>query len=770
MSEIINSNAAAGQRASKLTFGIELECVAIVPKRIAKQYGSIEQYVRSHLSNSQVKLPCTCEKEEHLRYLPIHDNEDDTTNDYWTLTNDMTVDMSAKQIGNDLIGSDYASLELISRVQKFEGTSSCPLSQKCPVTKEPLQWTWREEIKCFLDLLHEAFSEPGFCLLVNETTGFHVHLGQGDEGLPVNVVQGLLGAMTALERSFDQILPTYRISGSTGGTVPGMWSPNQHNPLPGVQVDGFHALYKPGLVDTEQDFDNRWCPAMSKTMIQHVHNQIWCKAKNIEPRKLQFTAPQNSPTGAAAADPVPAISAQTFKSIEQCLASFNVPSWLNFIKNASNIQELKDISSQDKYVALSLRGLGDRKNPNGPPTAEVRTHAGSLDFDEICAWVDLLCSIARWAEIVPKEGVFAYLLESWKNAEYNISDLATKVEASHSTFAHYSFVLADSSYPYVQHRFDTYTSPPLTFTDKLENLNRINEERRRKDFSRANVDEKIRWKLESGRYGQLHTSFLQAQPEPELFSRPEARFLHYTEESQKAWAEFLKDYYRVHRKVELSCKEPVDVSGAVSDDSSDSSSDTCSEISSGGVSVGDVEANVASDAESVAAGADDEEPGSISNDETHSDDSDDSEKSDDKSEAPIKSPVESLTDDESEDDFNREGWYGIHPMLANAYNDVPGQHLTHLEKTVISMPALPSPTTPNTVAFDELKTDTVLRIHNAISGAISIEALTAADMQDDVDNIIARAVESTKQMYVLKSVAMEKAIAKRHLKKKVSKE
>ncbi|KAI4718270.1 hypothetical protein E4T48_05481 [Aureobasidium sp. EXF-10727] len=762
MSEVINNNAAAGQRASKLTFGIELECVAIVPKRIAKQYGSIEQYVRSHLSNSQVKVPCTCEQKEHLRYLPFCDKEDNDTNEYWTLTNDSTVDLPDTQIGNDLVGSEYASLELISRVQKFEGVSSCPLKQKCAVSKETLQWSWREEIKCFLELLHEAFAEPGFCLLVNETTGFHVHLGQGNDGLPLNVVSGLMGAMTALERSFDQILPTYRISGSTSGCIPGMWAFNIDNALPGIQVDGFHALYKPGLIDADQDFDNRWCPAISKTMIQHVHDQIWCKAKNIQPRN-QFVAPQNSPTGAVA--PVPGIDAETAKSIEQYLASFNVPSWLNFIKNASSIQELKDMSSQDKYVALSLRGLGDRKNTNGPPTAEVRTHAGSLDIDEICAWVDLLCSIARWAEIVPKENAFAYLLESWKDAEYNIADLAVEVVASESTVDHYGCVLSECTDSYVQRRFEKYTSPPLTFTDKLENLNRVNEERRRKDFSRQDVDEKIRWKLESGRYGQLPTSFLQAQPDSELFSRPEARSLHYTEEGQKAWAVFLKDYYRVHRKVELSCKGSVEVSGAASDDSSDSSSDTSSEILSGGVKV-----NVASDAESVAAGADGGDIGSSSSDESDSDDSDDSENSDDKSDAPAKSPVKNTTDDDSEDDFNREGWYGIHPILANAYNNIPGQHLTHLENTVISMPALPSPTTPNMIAFDELKTDTVFRIHNAISDVVSVEALAAADMQDDVDNIIARAVESTKQMYVLKSVAMEKAIAKRHSKKKTSKE
>lgn len=773
MSNKTNNTTAAGQH---ITFGTELEFIAIVPRKTAMIHGSAENYVRSYLSNARVKLPCNkpgCQEGEHEFSMPIHDNIVDRTNDKWTLDIDTSVDLYDYELSSSLVPKEYGALELISRVQKFEGTSPCPTGQCYPCTGEVFEWSWRDEMKCFLEVLHEAFTGPGFCILVNETTGLHVHLGHGDNGLPLNVVQGLLGTMIALERSFDQVLPTNRISGAVS-TSTGLWAdPKMFEPLPGIQIDGFHALYKPGIVDSGKDFTNFFCPAISKTMFQYLHKQIKTKAEDNDPQKAPCVKLENSPTDDVV--PVPPLSAETAKSIGKDLLSFNVPSWLNMIENQSSIEEIKAMFWEDKYTALSLQGLGDRKPfYNGPRTAEVRTHAGSLDFEEISAWIDLLCSLTRWTEIGSMNNVFSYLLGSWSDAKYNICTLARDVGASESTVRHYSFVLHDD---YAQRRFEKYTSPPLLFTDNLENLNRVNEEQRRKLFSRKNVDEKIRWKLESGRYGSLLTSVLEAQPEPEVFSRPEAKFLHYNEESCKAYSEFLKDYYRAKRNLELTSKESVDGSGASSNVSSDISPD-------GGAMV-----TIDPDKDSVAAGADDGDCRSSSSEESEEsekfgesegsegsegseefEDSEDSENSDEESDKPVKSPVKDLTPNESEDDFNDEGWYGLHPGLARAYNDIPGQHLTHLENTVLGMPALPSPTTPNMLDFEELKTDTVARIQDAFFSAATIESLAAAKSKDEVENIIARAVETQKQMHVLKSVAQEKAIAKKYLNKKGRKE
>ena len=732
MSDINNNNAAAGQRAkSALTFGFELEFVAFVPRKTILQYGSVQQYLRSYLEHTRVSVPCKhsgCKEKAHEFYLPMQGGVDNDDYSRWQLDTDSTISKTREyEFTSELAGMDWEGLELISRVQKFEGISRCTTGQVHPCTGQPLEWSWREELEAFLQLLHEAVREPGFYAFVNNTTGLHVHLGHGDKCLPVKVAQGLLSTMTALERSFDQLLPARRISGPSYMSVPGLWTYKRFNPLPGINIEGFHSLYKPGLNDY-QDFYSQWCPALSEFMFRYVHRQIYHTATQTDPSRALTT----SPTDAAATAASVSISAETAKSIEQYMSSFNVPSWLNMIKERSSAQQLKDMMNTEKYAALSLRGLSDGDDRR-TTTVEVRTHAGSLDFDEISAWVDLLTSVTHWAEITPQEKVFSYLEMSWRDADYNICRLAREVGASDSTVAHYDGVLSSR---YAQSRFDKYTSSSSKFTGKLENLNRITEEQRRKDISRESVEEKIRQKLESGRYGQLPTSFLEAQPEPEIFSRPEAKFLHLSEEGQKAWKEFLKDYYRAERKLDLDPKNSVDDSDAAPAD--------------------DVKKDGASDSESVAAGAEDEETESSSDNE--SDDSDES----DKTVRPPKSPV-----NEPEIDF---GFYGIHPALANAYNSIPGQHLTHLEDTVRSMPAIPSPTLPDMAAFEELKADTVTRIHNAFLNQDMIAALAAAESKDEVARMLAGTVEADKQLHVLESCVAERALAQKYLNRKGKKE
>lgn len=134
----------------------------------------------------------------------------------------------------------------------------------------------------------------------------------------------------------------------------------------------------------------------------------------------------------------------------------------------------------------------------------------------------------------------------------------------------------------------------------------------------------------------------------------------------------------------------------------------------------------------------------------------------DKTIRPLKSPV-----NESEIDF---GFYGIHTALASAYNSIPGQHLDHLEQTVISMPALPSPTLPDMAAFEELKADTTTRIANAFLNPDMIAALAAAETKDEVARMLAGAVEADKQLHVLESCVAERALAQRYLNRKGKKE
>jgi hypothetical protein len=69
---------------------------------------------------------------------------------------------------------------------------------------------WKKELKAVLVVLYE-FSQSGIKILTNATTGFHVHIGFGDETVPLRTAKGVLQFCTAFEDRLDALYATDRI-------------------------------------------------------------------------------------------------------------------------------------------------------------------------------------------------------------------------------------------------------------------------------------------------------------------------------------------------------------------------------------------------------------------------------------------------------------------------------------------------------------------------------------------------------------------------------
>ncbi|KAK4539515.1 hypothetical protein LTR36_010860 [Oleoguttula mirabilis] len=80
---------------------------------------------------------------------------------------------------------------------------------------------WRSEIKAVLDILAglEA-SSKGCRFITNESTGFHVHIGNGDEKIPLRAAKNVYQLATAFERCFDLLHTAPRI---TPPKIDGPW-------------------------------------------------------------------------------------------------------------------------------------------------------------------------------------------------------------------------------------------------------------------------------------------------------------------------------------------------------------------------------------------------------------------------------------------------------------------------------------------------------------------------------------------------------------------
>lgn len=212
-----------------LTFGVELECIGFTPFSSPKSATQL----CSEILQQKVLIPCKhkCERGVHEWYLPVREEvvaeKSISTSSFsaWEIQRDTSIrlnDQEQKAVDRTAYNngaaysepdSKFEDIELVSRVLSFDQPTPCPRGQIYPCTKEPLEWQWREEIIAILEALQKGFSKPGYRIMVNGSTGLHVHLGHGPQGFRLDTVKGIVGGFVALERCLDSIMPINRIVG-----------------------------------------------------------------------------------------------------------------------------------------------------------------------------------------------------------------------------------------------------------------------------------------------------------------------------------------------------------------------------------------------------------------------------------------------------------------------------------------------------------------------------------------------------------------------------
>lgn len=467
------NNTAAGQRATikpnGITFGIELEFGAFIPKEIYPEddddnveLNRPEQYVRDCLTQTKVKLACNkpgCQNGEHEWRLPVTSEYIHSYN-AWIVDRDCSITLDPNtELLMATPGSTSGNMELISRVLNFDRPTPCPFKQTYPCTGEVLEWEWHNELRLVLEVLQRAFDRPGYRVFVNRSTGLHIHIGHSNLGLPVPVVQGMAGAFTALERCFDNILPTSRINGDFKQS-----DLEDNEPFPGLNTTGFSYKYNGSY--TCEDFVSWSRQASSKVMFDRVRKCIDAKYRgdDADQQSWDFVPCQQGWSIDRSADHVTPLTAAAAESIHEELLGFNVPAWLTMIQSRTTIDQLRALGFV-KSAVLNLANLEEPQHNNPAPklknknTAEIRMHAGSLDYNEISAWIDLTASLVRWCEVTPLDRGFSFLTDAWKNPKFTIVDPARELGARDTTINHYDSVLSeDSSEEYAKRRFEALTS------------------------------------------------------------------------------------------------------------------------------------------------------------------------------------------------------------------------------------------------------------------------------------------------------------------------
>ncbi|KAG9516515.1 hypothetical protein KCV07_g6823, partial [Aureobasidium melanogenum] len=330
MCSFIDTDYAAGQPSimENMTFGIEFEFLCFTPRDVSP---------KSHLSKvleEPVVLPCARCTQSHTWTLPVKSTLDGFVPAFstWTMHRDNTVKPSDDEEVHIPEGSNFYSMELVSRVMNFSKPTPDPIGQRYPCTGELLEWDSETEISTFIQKVHEAFSGTGYCASTNKSTSYPLWKWQ----------------VPAFCKDFDRMA--------------------FEGPTPGIR--GSVPEYKYGQV-------SEWVGAGSRAFLEMMRWNVK-RAMKADPEINRFTITEELQTCS------PPFWLDTILEFDE-----EVEDFLNTWPRHDSTGELLSRRS----MAVNLQNLTSNL---GKSTVEVRAAPGSLDFSEIWAWSQFMGKLMLW--------------------------------------------------------------------------------------------------------------------------------------------------------------------------------------------------------------------------------------------------------------------------------------------------------------------------------------------------------------------------------------
>lgn len=453
----------ANQTSGKSTFGVELEFLAVVDDDFhCTPHHAIYEVLREPIS---VPCPFNCEHGEHILRLPIDDrppsyweyNQNKNPYNTWVVGRDCSVKLNADE--RQLLPDSHliSDVEMPSRILDCHNPSPCPHGQVYPCNGETVMWDWKNEISSIINTLKTKCNRPGWRVFVNGTCGMHVHIGRAKFGFNLETTKNVMAMFTAFERCFDAILPVDRICGYE----------DDHAPLPSLQLT---PSARSSITPWTESPGIKYSLPLSVRQYEHLGHNLMNTLESAD-----------------------------FLAWNTLVRNPNIPYWLHLLYNTESIMALGEYStSHISWVNLQHIVYKDSK-----PTIEIRLHPGTLEADEIIAWIDFLCNLFLYAENTSTDSVLATLTTNYANPSYTILDICRLVNASPATLAHYTSFLSGTYHTTLAST--TLSSQP---TDVVTPLHTSVLNTRSHQHSLPSISARILSKLISGRYGQFPTSFL----------------------------------------------------------------------------------------------------------------------------------------------------------------------------------------------------------------------------------------------------------------------
>ena len=340
-----------------LTFGIELEFICLRPDSVFEQIfaasaetGTAGPALYNCLLTNGVAATgwedldedITFNAPSHSRWRVETDDLELSTGEYEFLPKDWTAE----------------SVELSSR--KFNFFSD----------------DWRTEIATVLKVLRIIETQYGCRFITNKSAGFHVHVGTGEERIPLRAAKNVFQLVTAFERCFDELHTVPRIA------------------IPETITYG-HCYYPPSFFHV---YGN------------HGSENIFDGSENLFDRLAHIEA---------------------LRSYEQLGGFFDLYRPELVLVNTTNGHD-SAYNFENLYADPGIHRFEETLTG----TIEFRQHTGTLDYIDIVAWVVLTCQLVQFASQAPASDVLDLCLRG-VDTSFRLKDLLLALDCSDDVVDHY---------------------------------------------------------------------------------------------------------------------------------------------------------------------------------------------------------------------------------------------------------------------------------------------------------------------------------------------
>ncbi|KZF25273.1 hypothetical protein L228DRAFT_65688 [Xylona heveae TC161] len=431
------------QRFHPQTFGIELEFIVqydparYVPSNLAshgENYRNVYEHMTHvlHSAGYPVNTPQIPFDESYGTTFPVLGSPFDTPA-RWTIAYDPSIKAKPKkshivEADIDLRREDPIQTQTLSEsAVSGDGSNNDRRSHIRPIRSFKPRYAGIELKSPILPVSQESFEiirevvmllKRKFSLHCNLSTGFHVHVGYGQHGIPLRTLQNLAQVVTIFQPQIDSLHPPSRLDNH--------WC---RRPLDNLEDESFDRHLRNALpvIPPRPRRYNFQPEAERRSFERGNYGSQNCVSESSSPiidtngvygnQFASFSEARTTRTASQECTPSRLLTRRN-QHLSMKTKAFALVQILEDVANVEHLMALMH-PDEERYHAYNFKSLDKHR------TVEFRQHVGTLNADRIIAWAEFVTGLIRFCNRVSAEAAFR-LLSKFGPARLSLKQIKCK--------------------------------------------------------------------------------------------------------------------------------------------------------------------------------------------------------------------------------------------------------------------------------------------------------------------------------------------------------